>query len=127
VDWTDRGTCVLFGDGAGAVFLRGVPQDQAGGRGILSTHLHADGRHGDILAVDGGAVMVGSANLDIRSLRINFELNVLLDCAKTTEAAERLFVRNEGDAVEVTVAGHRGRSGWQRIAEAVCRPLAPLL
>jgi len=55
VDWTDRGTCVLFGDGAGAVFLRGVPQDQAGGRGILSTHLHADGRHGDILAVDGGA------------------------------------------------------------------------
>ena len=55
VDWTDRGTCVLFGDGAGAVFIRGVPHDQAGGRGILSTHLHADGRHGDILSVDGGA------------------------------------------------------------------------
>jgi 3-oxoacyl-[acyl-carrier-protein] synthase-3 len=55
LDWTDRGTCVLFGDGAGAVFIRGAPADQAGGRGILSTHLHSDGRHGDILAVDGGA------------------------------------------------------------------------
>jgi 3-oxoacyl-[acyl-carrier-protein] synthase-3 len=46
---------VLFGDGAGAVFIRGLPHDKAGGRGILSTHLHADGRHGDILSVDGGA------------------------------------------------------------------------
>jgi cardiolipin synthase len=83
--------------------------------------------HAKMLTVDGGAVMVGSANLDIRSLRINFELNVLLDCTKTTEAAERLFERNEVDAEELTMAGHRGRSGWLRIAEAVCRPLAPLL
>lgn len=55
LDWTDRSTCVLFGDGAGAVLLRagdgrGTPSDQ----GILSTHLHADGRHGDILHIDGG-------------------------------------------------------------------------
>lgn len=63
VDWSDRGTCVLFGDGAGAVFIRGVPQDQAGGRGILSTHLHADGRHGDILAVDGGAGSTGGTGV----------------------------------------------------------------
>ena len=54
LDWTDRGTCVLFGDGAGAVLLRGSPGPAAGeGRGILSTHLHAEGRHGDILYVDG--------------------------------------------------------------------------
>lgn len=52
VDWTDRGTCVLFGDGAGAVFLRTARADEAG-RGILSTHLHAEGRHGDLLYVDG--------------------------------------------------------------------------
>lgn len=51
LDWTDRGTCVLFGDGAGAVVLR-VEQD-AGDRGVLSTHLHADGRHADILHVEG--------------------------------------------------------------------------
>ena len=54
LDWTDRTTCVLFGDGAGAVFLRaaqakGGPSD----RGILSTHLHAQGTLGDILYVDG--------------------------------------------------------------------------
>jgi 3-oxoacyl-[acyl-carrier-protein] synthase-3 len=55
VDPEDIKTWPLFGDGAGAVFIRGVPHDQAGGRGILSTHLHADGRHGDILSVDGGA------------------------------------------------------------------------
>ncbi|MDO9707727.1 beta-ketoacyl-ACP synthase III [Paracraurococcus lichenis] len=55
LDWTDRGTCVLFGDGAGAVLLMaGEGRGDATDRGILSTHLHSDGRHGDILLVDGG-------------------------------------------------------------------------
>ncbi|WP_338662969.1 beta-ketoacyl-ACP synthase III [Pararoseomonas sp. SCSIO 73927] len=54
LDWTDRGTCVLFGDGAGAVLLRA--EEGEGDRGILSTHLHSDGRHGDILQVEGGLV-----------------------------------------------------------------------
>ena len=52
LNWADRGTCVLFGDGAGAVFLRageGAGSDQ----GILSTHIHAQGTLGDILYVDG--------------------------------------------------------------------------
>jgi 3-oxoacyl-[acyl-carrier-protein] synthase III len=55
LDWTDRGTCVLFGDGAGAVVLEAVPQ--TGGRedrGILSTRLRSDGRYEDLLYVDGG-------------------------------------------------------------------------
>lgn len=52
LDWTDRSTCVLFGDGAGAVLL----ETGAGeGEGVLSTHLHSDGRTGDILYVDGAA------------------------------------------------------------------------
>jgi 3-oxoacyl-[acyl-carrier-protein] synthase III len=60
LDWTDRTTCVLFGDGAGAVVLRaesgdGTVQD----RGILSTHLHSDGRHHDLLYVDGGPSTTG--------------------------------------------------------------------
>ena len=46
VDWSDRGTCVLFGDGAGAVVLRRAEQP-----GILSTHLHADGRYDRLLQV----------------------------------------------------------------------------
>jgi len=54
LDWTDRSTCVLFGDGAGAAFLRPASDDErAVGRGILSTHLHAQGSLGDILFVDG--------------------------------------------------------------------------
>jgi 3-oxoacyl-[acyl-carrier-protein] synthase-3 len=48
LDWNDRGTCVLFGDGAGAVVL--VPSDAPG---ILTSHLHADGSHRDILCVPG--------------------------------------------------------------------------
>ncbi len=52
MNWKDRGTCVLFGDGAGAAFLRPAGANEAG-RGILSTHLHADGALGDLLYVDG--------------------------------------------------------------------------
>ncbi len=51
LNWEDRGTCVLFGDGAGAVFVKA--SDGAEKRGILSTHLHAQGSLGDILYVDG--------------------------------------------------------------------------
>jgi 3-oxoacyl-[acyl-carrier-protein] synthase III len=50
LDWEDRTTCVLFGDGAGAVIL----EAQEGERGILTTRLHADGRHNGLLYVDGG-------------------------------------------------------------------------
>ena len=53
LDWNDRTTCVLFGDGAGAVVLeaRDVAED---GPGVLVTHLHADGAHNELLYVDGG-------------------------------------------------------------------------
>ncbi len=59
LDWEDRGTCVLFGDGAGAVVLRAMPVN-GDGRGILSTHLHADGRFHDSLYVDGGPSSTGT-------------------------------------------------------------------
>jgi 3-oxoacyl-[acyl-carrier-protein] synthase-3 len=55
VDWQDRDTCVLFGDGAGAVVLRASNGAGTGAdRGILSTHLHSDGRLHDLLYTDGG-------------------------------------------------------------------------
>jgi len=55
LDWEDRGTCVLFGDGAGAVVLQAAPGDgSSADSGILTTHLHADGRHRELLYVDGG-------------------------------------------------------------------------
>ena len=59
LDWEDRTTCVLFGDGAGAVVLeaRDVAED---GPGILASQLHADGRHNELLYVDGGPSTTGT-------------------------------------------------------------------
>jgi 3-oxoacyl-[acyl-carrier-protein] synthase III len=55
MDWTDRSTCVLFGDGAGALVLEAVEgTGTTADRGILSTDLHSDGRYRDLLYVDGG-------------------------------------------------------------------------
>ncbi|MEQ9640874.1 MAG: beta-ketoacyl-ACP synthase III [Alphaproteobacteria bacterium] len=57
LDWEDRTTCVLFGDGAGAVVLSAAKMangDARNGRGVISTHLHSDGRQRDMLYVDGG-------------------------------------------------------------------------
>ncbi len=64
LDWTDRGTCVLFGDGAGAVVLTaGDGGGTSADRGILSTHMHSDGRYGDILLIEGGAGSTGGTGL----------------------------------------------------------------
>ncbi|MDD5675366.1 MAG: ketoacyl-ACP synthase III [Chitinivibrionales bacterium] len=60
LDWNDRGTCILFGDGAGAVLLTPSDNDRTG---VLSTFLHSDGRHGDILSL--------KACGDDRSIRMN--------------------------------------------------------
>ncbi|MEM8657540.1 MAG: beta-ketoacyl-ACP synthase 3, partial [Pseudomonadota bacterium] len=64
LDWTDRTTCVLFGDGAGAVILEaqegaGTPED----RGVLSTILRSDGRYNDLLYVDGGVSSTQTAGV----------------------------------------------------------------
>jgi len=56
LDWDDRTTCVLFGDGAGALVLSA----EEGERGVLATKLHADGRHNDLLFVDGGPSTTGT-------------------------------------------------------------------
>ncbi|HVF93285.1 MAG TPA: beta-ketoacyl-ACP synthase III [Sphingomonas sp.] len=60
LDWEDRGTCVLFGDGAGAIVLEAQESDPDTGRGILAAKLHADGRHNDLLYVDGGPSTTGT-------------------------------------------------------------------
>ena len=60
LDWEDRATCVLFGDGAGALVLEAQDSDEADGRGVLATRLHADGRHNELLYVDGGPSTTGT-------------------------------------------------------------------
>lgn len=60
IDWSDRGTCILFGDGAGAVILQESKDNKTG---ILSTHLHSDGRFRDMLYTDGGVASTGKAGV----------------------------------------------------------------
>jgi len=89
LDWNDRKTCVLFGDGAGAVVL--VPSAEAG---ILSTKLHADGSHRGILCVPGGVqdgVVVGTpfVQMDGQSV-FKFAVRVLAESADEALAAASL-------------------------------------
>ena len=81
MDWEDRGTCVLFGDGAGAVVLEAAE----GERGILSTDLNSDGNYRDILYVDGGVSTTGTAG------KLRMQGNVLFRHAveKLAETAHR--------------------------------------
>ncbi|WP_203309182.1 MULTISPECIES: beta-ketoacyl-ACP synthase III [Sphingomonas] len=60
LDWEDRTTAVLFGDGAGAIVLEAQDSAEGDGRGILATRLHADGRHNGLLYVDGGPSTTGT-------------------------------------------------------------------
>ncbi|HWB05543.1 MAG TPA: cardiolipin synthase [Verrucomicrobiales bacterium] len=83
--------------------------------------------HAKSLTVDGLYTMVGSANLDIRSLRINFELNVLLTCRDTASGADHFFDTTAAEARPVTLEEYQRRPLRHKIAEAVFRPAAPLL
>jgi 3-oxoacyl-[acyl-carrier-protein] synthase-3 len=89
VDWTDRSTCVLFGDGAGAVVL--VPSATPG---IVSAHLHADGRHADLLCVPGSLSeggVVGSPFLRMDGGAVyKFAVTVLCEAAGEALAEARL-------------------------------------
>jgi len=97
LDWEDRGTCVLFGDGAGAVVLRASEDDESEGpadtaahnrgRGVLSTHIHSDGSTNDLLYVDGGP----SSTQTVGHLRM------------TGREVFRHAVRNLSDIVEETL------------------------
>jgi len=85
LDWNDRGTCVLFGDGAGAVVLAADERP-----GILASSLHADGRHAGILSVPGnvcGGKVVGSPFLQMDGQAVfKFAVRVLDEAARETVA-----------------------------------------
>ena len=89
LDWTDRGTCVLFGDGAGAVVV--VPADEPG---ILTAHLHADGSHRGILCVPGqvhDGRITGTPFLHMDGSAVfKFAVKVLADVAQEALAATGL-------------------------------------
>ncbi len=118
LDWNDRGTCVLFGDGAGAVVLEAGPGNgNADDRGILSTHLRSNGRLHDALYVDGGVSStgtVGHVRMEGREVFKHAVTN-MAECAETALEANGLSV----DAVDWLVPHQANR----RIIEATCRKL----
>ncbi|MFB2531907.1 beta-ketoacyl-ACP synthase III [Paracoccus sp. p4-l81] len=97
MDWTDRATCVLFGDGAGALVLEAQPgTGSADDRGILAVDLNSDGRQRDILYVDGGVSSTGTAGV------LRMQGNVLFrhaveKLALTAEAALAKAGLSDGD------------------------------
>jgi 3-oxoacyl-[acyl-carrier-protein] synthase-3 len=95
MDWSDRSTCVLFGDGAGAVILEA--QDGAGDksdRGILSVDLNSDGQHRDILYVDGGVSTQSTGFLRMQGKEV-FRHAVEKLAKTATTAMEKAGIANE--------------------------------
>ena len=90
MNWDDRGTCVLFGDGAGAAFVRAAKDGDAPDRGILSTHLHADGTLGDLLYVDGAVGRPGKPGHLVMNGREVFRHAV----SKLAEAVDEALAAN---------------------------------
>ncbi len=86
LDWSDRGTCVLFGDGAGAVVVAAGAADEP--RGILSTHLHTDGQGYDLLYVNGGVSSTQSTGTVVMNGREVYRHAVARMAGAVTEALD---------------------------------------
>ncbi len=117
LDWTDRGTCVLFGDGAGAVVLEAKSEAEAGGRGIISTHLHSDGRFQDILYVDGGPSSTGT----VGKLRMNGKEVFRHAVQRLADVVEETLAANKLSADDINwLVPHQAN---QRIIDSTARKL----
>lgn len=91
IDWEDRETCVLFGDGAGAFVLQATElKDPANDPGILSTHLHSDGRFNSLLCSDGGP----SSTQSLGKLRMNGKEVFKHAVVRLSEAVEEAIAAN---------------------------------
>jgi 3-oxoacyl-[acyl-carrier-protein] synthase-3 len=90
LDWEDRATCVLFGDGAGAMVLKAEELPETDARGVLSVALHADGRHNQLLYVDGGpstTMTVGKLRMKGQEVFKHAVLNLSRVLREVTEKA----------------------------------------
>ncbi len=117
VDWQDRNTCILFGDGAGAVVLQAEPATGAPVRGILSTHLHGAGATRDLLYVDGGAgsnQKTGFIHMEGRDV-FKHAVAKLAECTLESLEANGLNVAD--------VAGFIPHQANQRILDALAKKL----
>jgi 3-oxoacyl-[acyl-carrier-protein] synthase-3 len=129
LDWNDRGTCVLFGDGAGAVVLEA--QDQPGkssDRGVLTTHLRSDGRHKAKLFVDGGpstTQTVGHLRMEGREVfkhAVGMITDVIVDAFNATGAtAEDIdwFIPHQANKRIIDASAHKLHIAPQKVVLTV--------
>src|SRR6476620_3610699 len=129
LDWSDRTTCVLFGDGAGAVVLEA--QEQPGtsaDRGILTTHLRSDGRHKSKLYVDGGpgsTKTVGHLRMEGREVfkhAVGMITDVVVDAFKATgTTAEDLdwFIPHQANKRIIDASAHKMHIAPQKVVLTV--------
>ena len=117
LDWQDRTTCVLFGDGAGAVVLEAADGKGAADRGVLSTHLHSDGRFYDLLYVDGGP----SSTATTGHVRMHGQEIFRHAVTKLSEVVEEALVANGLEPSDVDwLVPHQAN---QRIIDGIARKL----
>lgn len=117
IDWSDRGTCVLFGDGGGAVVLERQTVEEAAGSGVLGAHLRTDGRYVDLLHVDGGP----SSTQTVGHLRMVGNQVFKHAVNKISESVRTVVDEAELDLAEIDwLVPHQAN---QRILSAVARNL----
>jgi len=132
LDWNDRGTCVLFGDGAGAVVLdaQQQPGDVASDRGVLTTHLRSDGRHQSKLFVDGGpssTQTVGHLRMEGREVfkhAVGMITDVIVDAFNATGAsAEDIdwFIPHQANKRIIDASAHKLHIAPQKVVLTVDR------
>jgi len=83
--------------------------------------------HAKTMVVDGRTALVGSANMDLRSFRLNFEVHALIKDEVTANALEQIFLAELKQCREVTLAEWRIRPMHMRVAEGAARLVSPLL
>ncbi|WP_412546079.1 beta-ketoacyl-ACP synthase III [Maricaulis sp. MIT060901] len=118
VDWTDRTTCVLFGDGAGAVVLSGEEKTGADDAGVMASYLRSDGRYKDLLHVDGGP----SATQSVGHLRMVG--NQVFRHAVTNIAESMTTIAGRAGVDIADVDWFVPHQANQRILEGVARKLS---
>ena len=131
LDWNDRGTCVLFGDGAGAIVLDAQPQSGIKpDRGVLTTHLRSDGRHKSKLYVDGGVSStqtVGYLRMEGREVfkhAVGMITDVIVDAFKASGiTADDIdwFVPHQANKQIIDASAHKLHIAPQKVVLTVDR------
>jgi cardiolipin synthase len=80
-----------------------------------------------MMIVDGQIASVGTANFDIRSLKLNFEVNAIIYDQPTAQRLEEIFRRDVEDSEPFTLADYNNRSAWSKFNESISKLVSPIL